>query len=107
MVIFGWGIPMKRIALTLAAAVLATGGSAFAADMPLKAPPPPARVMTWTGCYLDGGVGYGMYNQDSISETFPGGAPIGVQVTNGGRGWLGRLGAGCDYQIASSWTIGV
>jgi outer membrane immunogenic protein len=32
--------------------VLAAGGSAFAADMPLKAPPPaPAPVYNWTGWY--------------------------------------------------------
>ncbi len=73
--------------------------SAFAADMslPLKAPLPPAP--TWTGCYLDAGVGYGMYNQDNNSETSPGLVPIGTTVTNGGGGWLGRLGGGCDYQF--------
>jgi len=79
----------------------------YAADMPpppaLKAPPPPAP--TWTGCYIDGGVGYGLWNQD-VSLTGP---PIGggaVTTTNtttdGGRGWLGRVGGGCDYQFPIS-----
>ena len=90
---------MKRLIAASIASVVLASSSAFAADMsmPLKAPLPPAP--TWTGCYLDGGVGYGMYNQDSHSETFPGLVPIGTTVTNGGRGWLGRFGGGCDYQF--------
>jgi outer membrane immunogenic protein len=40
-----------------------------------------------------------MYNTDSHSETSPADVPIGTQVTNGGRGWLGRVGGGCDYQF--------
>jgi outer membrane immunogenic protein len=70
-----------------------------------KAPPPPAPVYSWSGCYLEGGGGYGLYNQDSHSELTATGAPIGVQVTNGGRGWLGRVGAGCDYQ-AGQFLVG-
>ena len=90
---------MKRLIAASIASVVLASSSAFAADMsmPLKAPLPPAP--TWTGCYLDGGVGYGMYNQDSHSETFPGLVPIGTTITNGGRGWLGRFGGCCDYQF--------
>lgn len=90
---------MRKSLIAAAAVGVLTGSSALAADMgmPLKAPPPP--VPTWTGCYVDGGVGYGMYTQTSHSETFPGLVPIGAQVTNGGEGWLGRLGGGCDYQF--------
>jgi outer membrane immunogenic protein len=93
---------MKKVILA-AAGLMALGGSAFAADMAApvyKAPPPPAPVYNWTGCYLEGGGGYGLWNQDTHSETTAGLVPIGVQVTNGGRGWLGRVGAGCDYQVA-------
>jgi outer membrane immunogenic protein len=102
---------MKKIlgmgALVTGALLLA--GSAMAADlkapgpMLMKAPPMPA--MTWTGCYLDAGGGYGMWNQDHSITTRAGfGTP---DTTNGGRGWLGRFGAGCDYQVSSSWVIGV
>ncbi len=80
------------------------GTSALAADLPVKTPPPPATG--WTGCYADAGVGYGMWNQDSHSETFPGLVPIGAPVTSAGRGWLGRVGGGCDYQIASRFVVG-
>ena len=57
------------VALALAAR------SALAADLslpvkPMSAPPPPP-VANWTGCYVNGGGGYGMWNQDSYFETFP------------------------------------
>jgi outer membrane immunogenic protein len=93
---------MKKLLLSSLAGLILTTGSALAADlgMPVKAPyAPPPPAVSWTGCYVDGGVGYGMYNTDSYSETSPGLVPIGAQVTNGGRGWLGRLGGGCDYQF--------
>jgi len=98
---------MKRLLLASSVA-LAISGSAFAADMSppppaLKAPPPPPP--TWTGCYIDGGVGYGMWNVDHTTTDFTG--LTTVKTTDGGRGWLGRVGAGCDYQVAPKWVIGV
>ena len=100
---------MKKSILGLVAIGALIAGPAMAADlrMPVKAPyAPPPVVTSWTGCYIDGGVGYGMYNQDSNSINSTTGAGIGAPVTNGGRGWLGRLGGGCDYQFGSSWVIG-
>jgi outer membrane immunogenic protein len=84
----------------LVAAPLSVAGAADM-NMPLKAPlasPPPAYA--WTGCYVDGGGGYGMYTQTSHSEFSDTLLPLGAQVTNGGEGWLGRFGGGCDYQFA-------
>jgi outer membrane immunogenic protein len=99
----------------IASVVLGAFGasSAMAADMPVKAPilKAPPMVYNWTGCYIDAGGGYGMWNQDhNITAAVTGGPPNSFQsidVTNGGRGWLGRFGAGCDYQVSSSWVIGV
>jgi outer membrane immunogenic protein len=84
-------------------------GTAMAADMPvkayLKAPPPPA--VTFTGCYLDAGGGYGLWNQEhSDSTTFAGVPGTTISQTDGGRGWLGRVGGGCDYQVSQSFVIG-
>jgi outer membrane immunogenic protein len=64
-----------------------------------------APVATWTGCYIDAGVGYGMWNQDHsvTSNTL---ALTTVTTTDGGRGWLGRGGIGCDYQVSPSFVIG-
>ncbi|HEY7299815.1 MAG TPA: porin family protein [Xanthobacteraceae bacterium] len=83
-----------------------------------KAPPPPAPVYSWTGCYLGGGFGYGMWNQE-LTSTFseeavtvvqpdqPGSGPFTSQTTTaGGRGWLGTLQVGCDYQLSGDWVIG-
>src|ERR1700752_269875 len=100
---------MKKILLT-ALATLSMGGTAFAADLPpapaYKAPPPPPVVQSWTGCYLGAGGGYGMWNQDTYAETFPGFVPLTAPATSGGRGWFGTAQAGCDYQFGSNWLVG-
>ena len=95
---------MKKFLIATSVA-LATAGTAGAADLPTKAPPmvAAAPVASWTGCYISGGVGYGMWNQDE-TESFAG---INTATyTNGGRGWLGRAGVGCDYQFAPQFVIG-
>jgi outer membrane immunogenic protein len=89
--------------------------SAFAADLSpvpnYKAPPLPPPV-SWTGCYVDGGVGYGLWKQDHYGELSTGTSfvppftPVTPSASTGGEGWLGRIGAGCDYQIGSRWLIG-
>ena len=99
---------MKKLTLA-AAAFVALTGSAIAADLPRKAPaaipPAPPPVATWTGCYLTGGVGYGMWNQDNT--LFSGdGVALDGEHTDGGRGWLGRVGGGCDYQFWQRFVVG-
>jgi outer membrane immunogenic protein len=98
---------MKKLILA-ATGLVALGGSAFAADMAApvyKAPPPPAPVYSLSGCYIDGGVGYGMWDADHVGEAVDG-VPFELSNTSGGRGWLGRVGVGCDYQVAPKWLIG-
>jgi outer membrane immunogenic protein len=87
-------------------ATVMLGGAAQAADMPLKAPPPPpAPVYSWTGCYIGAGGGYGMWNQDVVGlDTIAG--PFTATQTGGGRGWFGTAQVGCDYQLSSNWVIG-
>jgi outer membrane immunogenic protein len=98
----------KLLIATTAAVALATVGTAGAADLPTKAPPmvAAAPVASWTGCYVSGGVGYGMWNQDHFGETLPGNFQLTDQITSGGRGWLGRVGVGCDYQFNTNFLIG-
>jgi len=59
---------MKKLVLALTA-VAAFTGSAIAADLPArtysKAPAPVAYAPSWTGCYLGGGGGYGLWNQEN------------------------------------------
>jgi outer membrane immunogenic protein len=104
---------MKKMLLALAAAA-AFSGSAYAADlparMPMKAAPPPAPVVNWTGCWISGGGGYGLFrvNHDERFTSFRTGLPGGVvNSTVGGDGWLGTGGVGCDYQFSSRWVAGL
>jgi outer membrane immunogenic protein len=101
---------MKRMLLAPLAGLTLMSGAAFAADLPMsapvyKAPAVVAPVYSWSGCYIDGGGGYGMWDADHYGTNAVVG-PFDLPSTSGGRGWLGRVGAGCDYQVAPKWIIG-
>jgi outer membrane immunogenic protein len=103
---------MKKLLLAISTVVAFTG-SAFAADLARKAPPmapPPPPPPSFTGCWLSGGVGYGLFDQESTIFDVPSGIQETGTTDFGGRGWLGRIGAGCDYQFSffgnSQWVIG-
>lgn len=50
------------------AALICSLGTAFAADMPLKAPPPPVvAVYNWTGFYVGGNVGGGWGDRGNVT----------------------------------------
>ena len=105
----GKGIEIMHRWLLVTAVALAMAAPAIAADLPSrgpinKAPPPVAPIgYNWTGCYVAGGGGYGLFNQDT-SRNFEGGGSS-AEVTNGGRGWFGTVGGGCDVQFGS-WVLG-
>jgi outer membrane immunogenic protein len=104
---------MKKALLALAAAAAFTG-SAFAADlparMPMKAAPLPAPIANWTGLWISGGFGYGLIDIDrSVTSAAVPGAIFDAGHDAGGRGWLGKIGGGGDYQFAGpfgSWVVG-
>jgi outer membrane immunogenic protein len=98
---------MKRILFSAATVVAMAGTPALAADMraPALKAPPMGPVMNWTGCYLSGGGGYGMWNQDVTS--LASNVRTDNDVTNGGRGWFGTVGGGCDLQVSGSWVVGI
>jgi outer membrane immunogenic protein len=96
---------MKKLVLALTG-IAAFTGSAIAADLPArtysKAPAPVAYAPSWTGCYVGGGGGYGMWNQENTvfdTTTVPR-IQDGATTTAGGRGYFGTVQAGCDYQFA-------
>lgn len=101
---------MKKIAIALTAMAALTG-SAVAADMAprayTKAPAPVVAVANWTGCYVGGGGGFGIWNQDNTGfddTAVIRGTGARVQATErataGGRGYFGTVQGGCDYQFA-------
>jgi outer membrane immunogenic protein len=98
---------MKHTVLAIISALSLAPLSAQAADMAMKAPVPAPAPTSWTGCYVDGGLGYGLWDQKhTTSTTFAGVPGTTISQTDGGNGWLGRVGLGCDYQVAPRWVIG-
>ncbi len=100
------GLVMKKSLIAGVSVGAFFAGSALAADMPVKAPlimKAPPMVYNWTGCYLNAGVGYGMWNQDH-SETDGVSGNTVIENTGGGRGWLGRFGGGCDLQLSGTFS---
>jgi outer membrane immunogenic protein len=100
---------MKKLVLALTA-IAAFSGSALAADLPArtysKAPLMVEPVYNWTGFYIFGGAGGGVWDADANIVT-----PAGVSLTRdqrlGGDGWFGTVGAGYDWQFNSSWVAGI
>jgi outer membrane immunogenic protein len=98
---------MKKLVVTLTALAALTA-PALAADMAVKAAPRVAAVAyapSWTGCYVGGGGGYGMWNQENTTfNVIPPVTQFSDTATTGGRGYFGTVQAGCDYQFAAMGT---
>jgi outer membrane immunogenic protein len=101
---------MKKVILALAAfGALTSAASAadLAAKPYVKAPPPVAPLYNWTGFYVFGGGGGGLWAADQhIVNTF-GNTPLTVDQRQGGSGWFGTVGAGYDWQFNQTWVAGV
>jgi outer membrane immunogenic protein len=98
---------MKKILLALTA-VAALTGSANAADLSPRAytkAPPPLPVLSWTGFYIFGGAGGGIWDADSHLNR--NGVVGTIDQRVGGDGWFGTVGAGYDWQFNNSWVAGV
>ena len=102
---------MRRFLLGTAG-LMALVSPALAADIraPVyKAPPPPVvPVWSWTGCYVGGHAGGLWARQTEWIVRTPGGAFFGQSL--GGheaQSWLGGAQAGCDYQFAGGFVIGI
>jgi outer membrane immunogenic protein len=100
---------MKKLVLALSA-VAAFTGSALAADLPARTytkAPEVAPVASWTGFYIFGGAGGGLWDADSNVVSNPGGLAQTRDQRLGGDGWFGTVGAGYDWQLNSSWVFGI
>lgn len=66
---------------------------------------PAAPAFSWTGFYLGGGIGYGVYGMDTHAvSTF---GPTQRPYANGGKGVLGTIVGGYDVQFADRWVAGI
>lgn len=92
-----------RSIITIACGLTALATSAMAADLPVKAPPPPpAPVYAWTGCYIGGNVGW------AHTETkFRFNGVEDGKISHDGFAGGGQV--GCDFQFPgnSNWVIGI
>jgi outer membrane immunogenic protein len=98
---------MRRQILLASVGAIAIAGSAFAADLPYRAPPPvylpPPPVFTWTGIYLGGQIGYAWGRDDSDISTLDPAAPF-FPVDISLNGVIGGAHAGYNLQIPG-WSL--
>jgi outer membrane immunogenic protein len=101
---------MKKLVLALTA-VAAFTGSASAADLAArpytKAPAPVAPAYNWTGFYIFGGGGGGLWAADQHVQVTGTGVPLTIDQRQGGSGWFGTVGLGYDWQFNGPWVAGV
>jgi outer membrane immunogenic protein len=102
---------MKKLILAVTALAAFTA-PAFAADMAsrpyAKAPAPVASAYNWTGFYLFGGGGGGLWSANGgVDATATGTCIVCTNTRTGGDGWFGTVGAGYDWQATPSWVFGV
>jgi outer membrane immunogenic protein len=100
---------MKKLTFAVGALAASLVTPAMAADLAVKAPPPVYRY-SWTGCYIGGNVGGLWAHKDwTVAPGDPTlgavvGAPFGSHDPNS---WLGGAQAGCDYQFAGGFVVGI
>lgn len=96
-------MPRKCLAkiATLAVAGAAVTGSALAADMPLKAFPPPPVLTPWTGFFVGGNIGGG-FGSKQLYDIFP--TPdFALDANTKVGGWIGGFQFGYNYQY--KWLV--
>jgi high affinity Mn2+ porin len=108
-----WGL---RVVIGLSG-LLAAVGSATAADMPVKAPPPPAMTAyDWTGVYVGGHIGYaaGSSRWSAMPTGAAGPAQSGsldlfnsFNAFNGMGSYFEGFQAGYNHMLPSRWLFGV
>jgi outer membrane immunogenic protein len=101
------GIVMKKLILSTVAVLFAM--PAFAADMALKAPPPPAPVYDWTGGYvgLNLGGSWGRASSTITGTNAFSGLPFAVTSSSNMNGILGGGQIGYNWQVNTSWLLGL
>jgi len=102
---------MKIASFAVVAFATLIGTPALAADMALKAPPPPAPIFSWTGFYVGAHGGADWFHKDWFVPATPldlasGCSIVGCNFSAGSHNassWLAGVQAGFNYQI--NWAV--
>ncbi|PNG24521.1 outer membrane protein [Methylocella silvestris] len=98
---------MLRRVLLASVGAIALAGTALAADLPSRAPPPvyvpPAPIFTWTGVYIGGQIGYA-WGQGSANFGDANGNFIGF--SGNGNGVIGGAHVGYNLQL-NQFVVGL
>jgi outer membrane immunogenic protein len=97
---------MKKLLLIGTAVAALMGGSALAADIPLKAPPV-AAVSIWNGCYIGVNAGDAWFRQsaDVVAQTSLNQAPGTVHLKDSSV--IGGVHFGCMGEFTPGWVVGM
>ena len=104
------------LAICVALFALASIDTAGAADIAVKAPPPPpsAPVVSWTGFYVGANAGYGWSSQtDQITAIADPAAILGgvlgaaTAVPLKTEGFVGGGQVGYNWQVSPAWLLGL
>jgi outer membrane immunogenic protein len=93
----------KTLAGSIALVAIAAVGGAGAADLPVKVPPMPVAAYSWTGCYV------GISGGGEFGRSHATGSGTGAEFapSYNVNGFLAGGQAGCNWQFASNWAVGV
>ena len=100
---------MRRQILLASVGAIAIAGSAFAADLPHRGPPPvylpPPPIFTWSGLYMGGQIGYA-WASDTANFTTLDPDRTFFSADTSPQGVIGGAHVGYNLQIAQ-WVVGL
>jgi outer membrane immunogenic protein len=100
---------MKKILLATVSFAALAAAPALAADLRVPAyrqPPPAYLFFNWTSCYVGGNIG-GLWVQKDFTVLFPDEPFFGQSFSANASSVAGGLQAGCNYQFAGGWVVGI
>ena len=89
--------------LVVLVVTLAFSGSAYAADMAVKAPPSPVAAANWTGFYVGAQAGGALSKN---ADTWTGNDPISIAVATGTNGTAGNQPLASPYNVNRNGVVG-
>ncbi len=92
-------------ALVASTAFASASVAADIAAKPYTKAPAAIPGVNWTGFYIGGGGGYGLWNADTHSVAT--GLQTGRELTTSGSGYFATVSGGFDWQFHPSWVLGV